>query len=66
MNEDDLKNGEFISKNGRIVKPDRTEDRLKLVRRKVIKDEDIKFFKEREMMKEKFKNSNVIRDVLKK
>ena len=65
---DTLQKGEFISKHGKIVRPDRNDERKKarVEKRKEIGEQDMRAFRERELLKEKMKNNNIIREVLKK
>lgn len=65
---DTLQKGEFLSKNGKIVRPDRTveRDKARIEKLKEVGEQDMRAFRERELMKEKIKNNNIIREVLKK
>ncbi|CDW88586.1 UNKNOWN [Stylonychia lemnae] len=66
VNADSLKKGEFVSKNGKIVKPDRTDERQVVVKKKDLNEDDMRAYKEKELMREKLKNQNIVREVLKK
>lgn len=66
IDEDNLKKGEFLSKGGKIVKPDRNQDRRNLEKKQQMDEHYLRQVREKEMLKEKIKNSNILREVLKK